>query len=192
MSRPLLFRWLFSGLALVLLAGGLYLLTQRLTRPRPLEIRLDGQPAPEIRIYVTGAVTKPGVYTLRDGDRVGDAVQAAGGAAPDADLERLNLAKRLHDEDQVTVPRVGEAPAAPVSLDANAGLSTAPTGVIDLNAATVAELDTLPGIGAAYAQRIVESRQRDGRFRSVEDLLERKLVPRATYDRIKDRVTVGR
>lgn len=188
MSRQIL-HWLFSALTLVTLAGGLYLLTQRLNRPRPLEIRLDGGPEAEITVYVTGAVLRPGVYTLREGDRVAAALEAAGGPTDDADLERLNLAKRLHDEDQVTVPRLigSDGPGG--------GGAIAPTpgaALLDLNRATVAELDALPGIGPAYAQRIVESRQRDGLFRSVEDLLDRRLLPRATYDRIKDRVTVGR
>lgn len=187
MSRQLL-RWLFYALALLLLAGSLYLFTHRLNRPQPLEIRFGESGGADIKVYITGAVVRPGVYTLHEGERVADAIEAAGGPTAEADLERLNLAKRLRDEDQVTVPRIGESP--PASID-SLFAPVAARGPVDLNRATVAELDTLPGIGPVYAQRIVESRQRDGPFRSVEELLDRKLLPRATYERIKDRVIIG-
>ncbi len=135
-------------------------------------------------VYVTGAVASPGVYTLRDGDRVEQAVAAAGGFAGDADPERINLARRLRDEDQVTVPRLGQpAPA----VDEAAG-ATAP---LDLNLATADQLEALPGIGEVYAARIVESRASDGPFGSPDDLVARKLVPASTLERIRPYVTVG-
>jgi competence protein ComEA len=132
-----------------------------------------------IVVYVTGAVAQPGVYALREGDRVEQAIAAAGGFAGDADPERINLARRLRDEDQVTVPRVGQPVPAPA--DDVASL-TAP---LDLNLATADQLEALPGIGEVYASRIVESRARDGPFASPDDLVARKLIPAATLERIR-------
>jgi competence protein ComEA len=122
--------------------------------------------------------------TLRDGDRVSAAIEAAGGVTGDADLDRINLAKRLRDEDQVSVPRLHDP--VRLALDTSAGPSPA---MVDLNRASLAELDALPGIGATYAQRILDSRHRDGPFRTVDELQVRQIMPRATYDRIKDRLT---
>lgn len=138
-----------------------------------------------IVVYVTGAVASPGVYTLRDGDRAEQAVAAAGGFAADADPERINLARRLRDEDQVTIPRIGQPVAAPV---ADAASLTAP---LDLNLATADQLEALPGIGEVYASRIVESRASDGPFASPDDLVARKLIPAATLDRIRPYVVAG-
>jgi competence protein ComEA len=148
--------------------------------PEPLEIHfsdpsLDGA---EIQVYVSGAVVRPGVYVLRDGQRVVDAVDAAGGRTEDADPEALNLARLIHDEDHVAVPRVGEV----TSSAAGPALST---DLIDINTASAAVLDTLPGIGEVYSQRIVDSRTSEGPFNSSEELVERKVIPRSTYEKIK-------
>jgi competence protein ComEA len=137
-------------------------------------------------VHVAGAVAVPGVYAVQEGDRVVDAVEAAGGPAPDADLVALNLARRVHDEDQVVVPRVGE------ELRVSQALSDSTNGaLIDVNTASAAVLDSLPGIGEVYSQRIVDSRIAGGRFESTEDLVARRLIPRATYDKIKDLITVS-
>ena len=137
-------------------------------------------PSPsEVRVYVIGAVQRPGVYTLQEGDRWIDAVTAAGGPAPDADLSRVNLARRARDEDQVLVPRVGERAAASES------------DLVDINKASARELETLPGVGPVRAERIVQSRETDGPFASPEELLTRRLVPQSVYEQIKDLVTVG-
>ena len=140
----------------------------------------DGAP---IRVHVTGAVQRPGVVPLRSGDRLGDALSAAGGASAGADTDGLNLARRLRDGEQVIVPekprRTAAATAAP-----------APGGLVNLNTASEAQLDALPGIGATYAKRIVDSRAVDGPFRSSEDLVDRRIVPRATYDKVRELLTV--
>lgn len=152
-----------------------------------IEIRageLSGTGRP-IAVYVTGAVATPGVYTLHDGDRVEQAVAIAGGFAADADPERINLARRLRDEDQVTVPRLGQPLPAPESEVA--GLA-AP---LDLNVATADQLEALPGIGEVYAARIVESRAADGPFASPDDLVARKLIPKATLERIRPYLADG-
>jgi competence protein ComEA len=127
-----------------------------------------------ITVHVAGAVVSPGIYGLPAGARVADAVTAAGGPLADAEPDRLNLAARVSDGDRVAVPRKGDPAANGAGTDAPAGApgATAPAGPLDLNTATVEQLDTLPGVGPATAQAIVTYRTRHGRFRSVTELLE--------------------
>jgi competence protein ComEA len=182
---------------LIVLAGAavlglvFFILRQR-EGPSPLELQVGGAASgdSQIMVHITGAVAAPGVYALHEGDRVVDAVEAAGGPSPDADLVTLNLARRIHDEDQVVVPRVGEQPAASQVGSAQTGAS-ANGAPIDINTASAAVLDSLPGIGEAYSNRIVDSRAANGPFQSTEDLVTRKLIPRATYEKIKLLITVS-
>jgi competence protein ComEA len=132
-------------------------------------------------VHAAGAVAKPGVYAVPPGARVADVLAAAGGPLPEADLDRLNLAAKVGDGDRVTVPRKGD-PATPDSSGGAAapgGAGGAPgagavaaAGPVDLNTATLDQLDTLPGVGPATAQAIITYRTRNGRFRSVTELLE--------------------
>jgi len=174
-------RWPLFGLAALILSIGIGVLIdeQFFQSSQPLEIRLDGAPATEIQVYVAGAVVQPGVYYLRDGDRWIDALEAAGGPAADADLEAVNLARRLRDEDQVLVPAVLGAIQAPQDER------------IDINSAPATLLETLPGIGPTRAGGIVESRQRDGPFERPEELVERGLVPQSVFEQVRDLITVG-
>jgi competence protein ComEA len=143
-------------------------------------------------VHVVGAVRAPGVVELPVGARVEDAVAAAGGAADDADLQRLNLAAPVVDGSRIAVPRVGEPlPPAPdggagVSADASADTS----GPLDLNTATADELDELPGIGPTLADAILRERERMGGFRSVEDLKRVRGIGDARFADLKDLVTV--
>ncbi len=140
-----------------------------------------------IRVYVSGAVKNPDVYTLPVGSIVRDAMNVAGGPADDADLDRINLAAPLGDGMQVHFPRKGE-PAAGV------GESTAssPSGTpIDINTATLEQLETLPGIGPTIAQRIVDYRQANGPFTSIEQIKDVSGIGDALFDRIKGLITVG-
>ena len=179
---------LLSVLAGAVVLGLIFFLLRQREGPPPLERQVGDAASSnaEIMVHVTGAVAAPGVYALHEGDRVVDAVEAAGGPSTDADLVALNLARRIHDEDQVVVPRVGEQPAA--SQAASASADGAP---IDINTASAAVLDSLPGIGEAYSSRIVDSRVANGPFQSTEDLVTRKLIPRATYEKIKLLITVS-
>ncbi len=124
-----------------------------------IEVALD---AAGLYVHVLGAVIHPGLYVLDADARVVDALAMAGGTAEGADLRAVNLARPLSDGEQLFVPLVGEA-----------GSSSAPAndGRIDLNTADQARLETLPGIGPALAQRIIQWREANGRFRSVQDLL---------------------
>lgn len=176
-----------TTLAAILVAGVVMFLLEQRGGPKPLEIRFD-DPAfngTAIEVYVTGAVQQPGVYTLHDGDRIEDALNAAGGATEDADTESLNLALRVRDQDQIVVKRRGEVAETAITATPFAGEK------IDINSASADQLDALPGIGAIYSQKIVESRQGAGLFHRTEELVERKVVPAATYDKIKDLITAG-
>jgi competence protein ComEA len=180
------YRWLVIGLMTAPLLIGIGILVDRqLQGPQPLEINLDQTPsAAEIQVYVSGAVNRSGVYFLSDGDRWIDAVEAAGGPAADADLEAVNLALRLQDEDQVLVPRLGEGAAL--------GSAQAPRDErININTASAATLDDLPGIGEVRSQRIVDSRERNGPFSRIEELVERELIPQSVFDDIREMITVG-
>jgi competence protein ComEA len=137
-----------------------------------------------IRVQVVGAVAKPGVYSLAAGDRVEHAVGAAGGATSDADLEALNLVARAKDEMRIVVPTVRVPPQTAREQGKSAGGTTV-SGLIDLNTATSAELETLPGIGPVTATHILDYRARNGAFRSVDDLLTAKLVSTSTMERIR-------
>jgi competence protein ComEA len=180
------YRWLVIALmAAPLLIAIAVLVDRQLQGPQPLEISLGQTPSSsEIQVYVAGAVNRPGVYFLNDSDRWIDAVEAAGGPAEDANLEAVNLALRLHDEDQVLVPHLGEQAA----LDS----AQAPqNGLININTAPAATLDNLPGIGEVRSQSIVDSRQRDGPFSRIEELVERKLITQSVFDQIRGLITVG-
>jgi competence protein ComEA len=155
-------------------------------------------------VYVVGAVVHPGVVRLPAGERVSDALDAAAGAAADADLTRLNLARPVVDGERLYVPRVGES-EVPAELPAGGGAGGGggaasggsgadpdmPSGgVVDLNAADATALETLPGIGPALAQRILAWREEHGGFRSVEDLLEVSGIGDGRFAELRDRVRV--
>ncbi len=135
----------------------------------------------EIKVYVSGAVARAGVYTLKEGQRVEDALAAAGGASPQADISAINLASRVRDEMQVHVPLPGESA---VSSGQAAGSQ------IDLNTASVSLLETLPGVGPVTAQNIISYRSKNGPFKRVEELTEAKLVGSSVFGKIKDLIVV--
>lgn len=148
-----------------------------------------------VTVHVAGRVAGPGVYALPSGGRVADAVVAAGGTAPDADLEQLNLAARVADGERIYVPRRGETPPAvvappAVSPSAGAGKVGAPTGPVDLNTATAEQLDALPGIGPATSKAILAYRTSHGRFRSVTELLEVPGIGPAKLEALRPMVRV--
>lgn len=123
-------------------------------------------------VDVVGKVRRPGVYRLMQGARVDDAVRAAGGAVRGFDLTGLNLARKVVDGEQIAVGVQGAADAAPAQGDgvAGGGARSDQTGPLDLNSATVAQLDALPGVGPVLAQRIVDWRTQHARFDSVDQL----------------------
>lgn len=120
-------------------------------------------------VHVGGAVVEPGVRELPEGSRVQDAINAAGGLAEGAAPDALNLARVLTDGEQVVVPTLEEVEAAGATAGTTAG-SSGPGGKVNLNRATAAELDALPGVGPATAEKIVADREANGPFATVEDL----------------------
>jgi competence protein ComEA len=138
-----------------------------------------------VRVQVEGAVRHPGFYVLPPGSLVDAAVQAAGGAASDADLVQVNLARVLEDGAHVRIPRVGEIlpTVTPVGLS--------PDGRIDINRAGVDLLTTLPRIGPAIARRIVDYRELEGAFETVEAIQEVRGIGPATFEQLKDLITAG-
>lgn len=127
-----------------------------------------------IVVHVDGAVVRPGVHELHHGARVVDAIEAAAGLLADADRSRLNLAAPVADGQRVWVPAVGEEEPAVVTPVGGAvgDTSSATPGLVDLNTADQALLETLPGIGPSIAAAIIQHREREGPFERVEDLLE--------------------
>lgn len=143
--------------------------------------------ATTVVVSVVGLVARPGLVTLPEGSRVADAVAAAGGLLPDADPASVNLAAVVADGEQVAVGVPGAGTGGGVA----GGTAGSPgTGPVDLNAATAADLDALPGIGPVLAQRIVEHRERSGPFRTVEQLDDVPGIGPTTYAELAELVTV--
>lgn len=169
-SRNMLLAFLI--LAAALIAAIALLLA---SRPTPVQITIippdptiTPSPPGPITVYITGAVNQTGTFTVPYGSRVEDALTAAGGTAENADLTRINLAAILRDGDQV---HVFANPGTTTAGAENLTLATPPGGpVVYVNTATLEELQTLPGIGAGTAQAIIDYREANGFFRSMDDL----------------------
>ncbi len=177
----------YMALSLVwaILLGGVLLWRQ--PAPAPIQV-LEPTPRPTrtpavLVVYVSGAVVRPDVYTLAESSRLKDALLAAGGPSPEADLSALNLALALQDGQQVHVPAVGEAPPP-------AGPQPQAAGALDVNAATAAELENLPGIGPVLAERIISYRRDHGHFAAVESLVHVPGIGPAAMEKIKPYVQV--
>jgi len=223
----ILFLTFLAGI-LVVTAGVLWVSQEdrppiRIIPPPTMEPRNSGTPGDanassviqalnDLKVYVSGAVAKPGVYTLQEGDRLEDAVDAAGGATSGADLSAVNLALRIVDERYYYIPELGELPppaASPLMGAEGSNFSSGlpdgqpatglpgglagglPGGLIDLNTASFSSLLTLPGIGDVRAQSIIDYREQNGPFKSISDI---RLVPgigKTTYENMQELVTVG-
>lgn len=161
---------------------------------KPIDDVATDAVATTLKVHVAGRVKRPGVYSLEPGSRVIDAIKAAGGETSDADLESINLADRLEDGQQIYIAARGEVPHPKTSVvlggkKTSTEMAIAPTngeqaapqklktpgeGKVNINTAGLEELQRLPGIGPALAERILEYRQEHGRFGSVEELEEVK------------------
>lgn len=152
----------------------------------------DAEPEPSVPVvvHVAGSVRSPGVYRLAADARVDDAVHAAGGPSSGADLDGLNLAALLVDGQRVYVPVAGEVDPASVPSGAVVGERASPTGPLDVNAATAEQLESLPGVGPATAAAIVEDRERNGPFASVDDLDRVSGIGPAKLAALRDLVAV--
>jgi competence protein ComEA len=186
-----------AGLIVVLVAvlGGAGLWYAR-SLPKPVTIAAEDSgpgegasaspsPLPTLIVDVAGAVQRPGVYEFAEGERVIDAIERAGGPRPKAELGLLNLAAPLTDGTQILVPVAGP-PGAPTTgvPGSSAG------GLLNINSASETELETLSGIGEVLAATIVEYREQNGPFVSVDDLLDVSGIGPSTLEEIRDQVTV--
>lgn len=168
-----------------------------------------GERAREVlAVHVAGAVASPGVYSLPVGARVVDAIAAAGGALPEADPNAVNLARFLRDGERVVVPRPGESvvePAGPGDADSGTGPGPGAAGgasaggasaggvggaLVNINAASAAQLEELPGIGPSLAGRIVTHREKNGPFQSVQGLLDVPGIGPAKFEALREFVSV--
>jgi competence protein ComEA len=140
-----------------------------------------------IRCHVVGPVNLPGVYILSPGSRVQDALQAAGGPTVEADLEQLNLAAVVQDQDQIIVPRhtMGLAPGSSSSVQGSS------TDLVNVNTADNETLQTLPGIGPVLAGRIIDYRNTHGPFGTIDSLVEVKGIGAATLEKLRPLITLG-
>ncbi len=176
----------------LLIAGGLYL-TVRAPEGEPVVLMPTPTPRP-ITVFVTGAVQRPGVYTIPSGSRVADAVNAAGGFLESAQYDQINPAELLQDGAKVNVP--GDAniatPELIIGADGLAVTATPVTGEpLNINTATFDELVALPEIGETLAQRIIDYRDQNGDFTDVQDLLQIPGMTASTLEKIRPYITVG-
>lgn len=180
-----------GAVVVILLAGLAGAVVSGIAAPRGGSVTVaaaTADPADEVLtvvVHVLGAVAAPGLYRLREGARVVDAVAAAGGFRADAERSGLNLARVLADAEQLVVPVVGAVPPA-----GSAAAGVAADGRVDLNAADRATLETLPRVGPAMAERIIAWRDANGGFRAVEDLLQVSGIGERTFDALRELVTV--
>lgn len=147
-----------------------------------------------LTVYVTGAVNQPGVVTVATGARVADAVNACGGLSPEADGEAINMAQAVKDGQQIRVPAKGAQKAAAngaTAAKAGGSANSADTsGLVNINTADEKALDTLPGVGPATAQKIIEYRENEGAFQSPEDIMKVRGIGKAKYEKMKDKITI--
>lgn len=176
-----------SLLGLVLIIGGVFASGLNKQQPKtfPKESLAESQKL--ISIDVSGAVEKPGVYKLTDGSRIEQAIQAAGGFSKEANQEYiskyLNMAQKLSDGSKVYVPFAGEQGKTTQEVGSD---SSQVNGKVNINTATQAELEALPGIGPVTASKIISDRP----FQAVEDLLNKKTVSKAVFEKIKEQLVV--
>ena len=159
------------------------------------EFSAKSSSAAEVYVDVDGAVVRPGVYRLKDGARVSQAIDAAGGLTAEADVTGLNRASRITDGQKIYVPTVWEQQAAAAVGGAESGAATTPgagssSGLVNINTASAAELQTLSGIGPSMAQSIIDERTKNGAFASVDDLMRVSGIGEKKLAKIKDCICV--
>lgn len=176
--------FIVAMLLAAVLAGGVFIVLDRSAAPT---LRIEAGPQPTIAVLLRGAVATPGVYALPPDARLDDAVAVAGGLRPDADLAAINLAGRLGDGEVIDVPQVGATaaetrePAPPPPADS----------LVNINTASVEELDTLPGIGPVLGERIVAFRDEHGPYTSVDQLTDVEGISDRLVETLRPHVTLG-
>lgn len=170
------------GLVLLVLGVGQMLLNKRQSSPIVFE-QAKEEKRQEIMVDIEGAVLNPGVYKLTSDSRIVDALAAAGGMSEEADREyvekNINLAKKASDGLKIYIPRIGEEVLSLSAQTDQAG------SVLNINTATISDLESLPGIGPVSAQKIIDARP----YSEIGELLDRKIVGAATFEKIKDKIS---
>jgi competence protein ComEA len=182
-------RWYWLGAFIVvgiLLGAGILLLVTRPPTGNPITL-LPAPTAAPITVYVSGNVNQEGLYSLPVGSRVNDAIQAAGGFLNEANTGLINLAKILEDGEQINVPGL-ITPDIPVNPTR---MLTPAMGLVNINTASLEQLDTLPNIGPVTAQDIIDYRNKNGLFASIEALMDVPGIGEGKFEAIKDLITVG-
>lgn len=181
------FTCLWAGITIISLLVNAWLLVENRRLFSEMQIADTHQ---TLRVHVVGAVTNPGLLELPRGSRVADALQAAGGAQATSDLTGLNLAKPLFDGEQIVVPVSLEAVQTSGSMSAALPADSGLTGLVNINSAGEAELQTLPGIGPVKAAAIVAYRQQHGAFARPEDIMNVSGIGEKTYEKLKPLIIV--
>ena len=166
----------------------------------------EHEPAREIYVYITGAVNKPGVYNFPEGSRIFQVIEAAGGFTPKADIAALNLADTFTDAQHIHIPVKGERPRITQNTNTNADTYTHITvqpqnsqsnakssgngELVDVNNASESELQRLTGVGPAIAKRIYEYRQKNGRFKSAEELVNVRGIGPAKLEKMRSQILI--
>ncbi len=182
-------RWFWLGAFIVvgiLLGMGILVLVTRPPMGNPVTL-LPAPTAAPITVYVSGKVNQAGLYKLPPGSRVNDAIQAAGGFLGDANSGGLNLAEILEDGEQIDVPGLS-TPADPGS---SIQPKISPAAVVDINTASLEQLDTLPAIGPITAQDIIDYRNTNGPFGNIEAIMDVPGIGQGKFEAIKDLIIAG-
>ena len=140
-----------------------------------------------IFVDIKGEVKKPGVYQMKVGDRVKDALDAAGGLTEEADSQKVNLAQRVEDQMVIVVPKIGEEGAEAIPAGATSKEATK-EGKVNINTATVEELKTLKGVGEKKAEAIIEYRKKNGSFQTKEDLMKVRGIGKKLFESFQERI----
>src|SRR3989344_697826 len=192
--------WVTYKIPLVVITGGIFLLLLGLRiglfpqsdapKVEFVENTQSATKSAQIKVEVAGAITRPGVYTLTSGSRVEELLQLAGGLADIADFEwvakNVNLAAKLTDSSKIYIPKLGETAVVQGATAFDTYDQTLSKPIININSASKAELDTLPGVGEVTAQKIISGRP----YQTVEELLSKKAVNQSTFEKIKESITV--
>ncbi|WP_252226973.1 helix-hairpin-helix domain-containing protein [Caldicoprobacter algeriensis] len=150
----------------------------------------DKRSLKKIKVYIVGAVRYPGVIEVEEGSRLIDVLELAGGATEEADLERVNLALRVQDEGMYKIPKIGEE-LSEQNPTVSGTTSEQGQQKVNINTADEATLDTLPGIGPSKAKRIIEYREQNGPFKSIEEIKNVSGIGDKTFEQLKDLITVN-
>lgn len=190
-------KWLLSGILLGLLLSGLYKLVSLPQKSQSFTLvtvtpNLTPEPRPTfslIQVHVVGEVKIPGVYTLPQGASVQDAIEAAQGPTELAQQDLLNLAAMLTDGQRVYIPSKAETQ---VDVDSSQrSLVISPDSLVNINTASLEELDTLPGIGSVRAEAIIAYRTQNGYFMTTEDLMKVEGIGETTFNALKELITIS-